>query len=651
MRRVCALIGMTFAALAAQASVARAATVGKLGGGEVTSLSAVPAAGRAEVVVAVDGSVDIDDFSLASPPRIVLDLRGAKLTTMGRMYDRVARGGITNVRVAQYRDNIVRLVIDLDGQHTYTVNRTLNEVHVVLDPNGTSKASFTAWRASSAGNGDAFDAAADAAPSDVATDTPRHTTVKLTSHDASTAMSSQPRITVTYQDTDIKDVIAGFAVFSGRTIVAGKGVSGTVSAEVRDQPWDVALRAILSSQGYAAKEDADGIISVDSYENIAKQQATEPVQTRIISVNYARASSLVSTVKSLLSKDCPPGAAGPNGATSSTECKVRGDVTADSGTNRLLVTDVPSRLEEIASYVKDLDVRTPQVSIKTKIILVDRTNIQDIGVSYDLGDNGTFFNKLVQRTDPSTFKPIDSNGDGVPDAVVGTPFPSNTNVINIGGNSLAAISNATQRVVDPALSLIFSTALGKFNLTAFLDGLQEVRLSDVEAEPSIVTLDNREAQILSGQETPIRIIDLGSLSQGGTGGATAPRATVQFNETGIILKVTPHITNNRKILMTLHAERSQLQPAASDLGYTFLKQSADNELLVGDGETAVIGGLTTTQVQQSKSGIPLLVDLPFIGKLFGETRTQEDKTDLLILVTPHIVDDGDALGAPGGGDR
>jgi type IV pilus assembly protein PilQ len=644
MRRVCALIGMTFAALAAQASVARAATVGKLGGGEVTSLSVVPAAGRAEVVVAVDGSVDVDDFSLASPPRIVLDLRGAKLAAAGRLYDRIARGGITNVRVAQYRDNIVRLVIDLDGQHSYTVNRTLNEVHVVLDPNGTTKTSFTAWSAS-ARNADSFDAAADAAPSDRASDTPRHSTVMLTSHDRSTAMSSQPKITVTYQDTDIKDVIAGFAVFSGRTIVAGKGVTGTVSAEVRDQPWDVALRAILSSQGYAAKEDADGIISVDSYENIAKQQATEPVQTRIISVNYARASSLVSTVKSLLSKDCPAGAAGPNGVASGAECKTRGDVSADSGTNRLLVTDVPSRLEEIANYVKDLDVRTPQVSIKTKIILVDRTNIQDIGVSYDLGDNGTFFNKLVQRTDPSTFKPIDSNGDGVPDAVVGTPFPSNTQVINIGGNSLAAISNATQRVVDPALSLIFSTALGKFNLTAFLDGLQEVRLSDVEAEPSIVTLDNREAQILSGEETPIRIVDLGSLSQGGA--STAPRATVQFKETGIILKVTPHITNNRKILMTLHAERSQLQPAASDLGYTFLKQSADNELLVGDGETAVIGGLTTTQVQQSKSGIPLLVDLPFIGKLFGETRTQEDKTDLLILVTPHIVDDGDAIGAPG----
>jgi type IV pilus assembly protein PilQ len=201
-------------------------------------------------------------------------------------------------------------------------------------------------------------------------------------------------------------------------------------------------------------------------------------------------------------------------------------------------------------------------------------------------------------------------------------------------------------VVQPALSLIFTTALGKFNLTTFLDALQEVRLADVQAEPSIVTLDNREAQILSGEETPIRIVDLGSISTGA--GQSAPRATVQFKETGIILKVTPHITNNRKILMTLHAERSQLQAAASDLGYTFLKQSADNQLLVGDGETAVIGGLTVTSVTQSKDGIPLLVDLPLIGKLFGTTTTEEDKSDLLILVTPHIIDDGAPTGAPSG---
>lgn len=646
MRRVCTLVGMTAVALMARASVAHATTTGETRSGEVKSLAVVSASGRAEVVIAVDNSVSIQDFSLADPARVVLDLKGARLNSPTRMYDHVPRGGVTNLRVAQYRENTVRVVIDLDADHKYAVTRNANEVHVAIDaPAGQA---FTAWRAapqitSAVAAGDAM---ADVAP-DMAVVQPvvRKASVAPVTQTKFAASAAQPRITVTYQDADIRDVIAAFAVFSGRTIVVGKGVAGNVSAEVRDQPWDVALRAILQAQGLAAKEDQDGIIAVDSYENIAKQQASEPLTTQIISVNYARASTLVPTVKSLLSKECAPGAtAGAQAST--TNCQIRGDVSADSATNRLLVTDVASRLQEISNYVKDLDVRTPQVSIKAKIILVNRTNIEDIGVSYDFGSQGTFFNSLMQRTDPSTFKPVDTNGDGVPDAVTGTPFSKATNVIEIGGNSLAAVSNANARVVNPALSLIFSTALGKFNLTSFLDALQEVRLADVQAEPSIVTLDNRKAEILSGEETPIRIIDIGSLNQGGTT-AQAPRATVSFKETGIILTVTPHITNNRKILMTLHAERSQLQPAASDLGYTFLKQRADNELLVGDGETAVIGGLTVTSVTQSKVGIPLLVDLPLIGKLFGETRTEEDKNDLLILVTPHIVDEGEKLGAPG----
>ncbi len=645
MRRVCTLVGMTVFALAARASVAHATTTGETKSGEVKSLAVVSASGRAEVVIAVDNSVSIQDFSLADPSRVILDLKGARLNAPTRLYDHVPRGGVTNVRVAQYRANTVRVVIDLDAEHKYAVTRDANEVHVSIDaPAGQA---FTAWRAAPQITSAVatVDAPADVAP-DMAIVHPtfRKASVAPVTQNKFAASAAQPRITVTYQDADIRDVIAAFAVFSGRTIVVGKGVAGNVSAEVRDQPWDVALRAILQTQGLAAKEDQDGIIAVDSYENIAKQQASEPLTTQIISVNYARASTLVATVKSLLSKECAPGtAAAP---ASNANCQIRGDVSADSATNRLLVTDVASRLQEISNYVKDLDVRTPQVSIKAKIILVNRTNIEDIGVSYDFGSQGTFFNSLMQRTDPSTFKPVDSNGDGVPDAVTGTPFSKAQNVIEIGGNSLAAVSNANARVVNPALSLIFSTALGKFNLTSFLDALQEVRLADVQAEPSIVTLDNRKAEILSGEETPIRIIDIGSLSQGGTT-AQAPRATVSFKETGIILTVTPHITNNRKILMTLHAERSQLQPAASDLGYTFLKQRADNELLVGDGETAVIGGLTVTSVTQSKVGIPLLVDLPFIGKLFGETRTEEDKNDLLILVTPHIVDEGEKLGAPG----
>ena len=200
--------------------------------------------------------------------------------------------------------------------------------------------------------------------------------------------------------------------------------------------------------------------------------------------------------------------------------------------------------------------------------------------------------------------------------------------------------------MNPALNLIFSTAIGNFDLTAFVQALQRIDLADIQAEPTITTLDNRQAEILVGDRVPIRVIDVSAVSTGTAGGGTAvPRATVQFQQTGINLRVTPHVTNNRQILMEVHAERSNVRPASVDIGFTFQTQQADNQILVSDGETAVIGGLTVTEVTVAKSGIPFLVDLPILGKLFGFTSTTENRRDLLILITPHIIDD---LVAPSG---
>jgi type IV pilus assembly protein PilQ len=644
MSRIGTLLGIAAVTLGAFAPSTHAETTDAVTGGEVRALSIVPAGGRAEVVIAVDGAVDVQDFALSGPARIVLDLHGARFTGSAKLYDKVPRGGITNIRVAQYREDVVRVVIELDGDHKYTITRGADALRLAVD--GTPGGTFGAWHTSPA-----FAAAANTGAANDRTMNGR-ANVKAAHQTNFVASSAQPRITVTYVDADIRDVIAAFALFSGRTIVVGKGVTGTVTAEVRDQPWDVALRAILQSQGLAAKEDADGIITVDSFDNLGKQQASEPLTTQIVSVNYARASQLKEAVKSLLSKECAGlGYGGSNAGTiqnspgyGSSNCQARGDVTFDSATNRLIVTDVSSRLIDIANYIRDLDIRTPQVAIKAKIIAVNRTSIQDIGVSYDLGSANTFFNKLVQRPDPTTFQPVDANGDGVPDGVSAQPYNRQQQVVDIGGNSLAMITNANQRVTNPALELLYTTTIGKFNLTAFIEALQETRLADVQAEPSVVTLDNRKAEIMSGQEIPIRIVDAGSTAATTN---TAARSTVAYKETGIILTVTPHITNNRQILLSVHAERSVVTPASADLGYVIDKQRADNEVLVGDGETAVIGGLTDSHVSQDKTGIPILVDLPFIGKLFGETRTEEVKNDLIILITPHIVDEGEALGPPG----
>ncbi|HUR00574.1 MAG TPA: AMIN domain-containing protein [Gemmatimonadaceae bacterium] len=625
----------------------------------IKAVSVLSSAGRAEIVIGVDQSVEVDDFSLQAPYRVVVDLKGA---TLGKapQYDRVARGGVTNVRAAMFKPNVVRVVIELDAARSYELVRKDSEVHVVVS-GGTTE--FAAWHSSA----DAATESARGAETKVADEPPASVTpdANITRRDGyqasspvseaqnsfrlspATMASDQPRITVTYQDADIRDVIAAFATFSGRTIVVGKDVAGSITAEIKNQPWDVALRAILQGQGLAAAEDAiSGIITVDSYRNIAAKQASEPMVTQLVAVNYAHAASLVGTLTNLLSRDCASGSVPGAGAQNAqTSCIARGAVAADTATNTLIITETPSRMADLLSYVKNLDVRTPQVAIKAKIIFVNRTDIEELGLSYDLGTgNDQFFSQLVQRIDPSTNKPIDSNGDGVPDSFGGgSPFAGDR--VLLGGNALAAIANANSRVVNPALKLVFSAALGKFQLTSFLDALQEVRLADLQAEPSIVTLDNRQAEILVGQEIPIRVLDAGAGQgaggAGAAGGVNVPRATVQLKEVGIILTVTPHITNNRQILLKLHAENSDAQLASSDVGFIFGKQRADNQLLVGDGETAVIGGLTVTQVTSSKSGIPLLVDLPIVGRLFGTTRKSEEKRDLLILVTPHIIDEGE----------
>jgi len=443
----------------------------------------------------------------------------------------------------------------------------------------------------------------------------------LSAHRADAAQSQAARITVQWDNASIEDVIAGFAAFSGRTIILGKDIKGNVTAEVKNQPWDLALNAVLESQGLAVQTLPGGILNVVDKKELARADSTVPITTRLVRINYAKATSLVSSVASILTK--------------------RGAVVADSSSNSLVITEVTSRADQVVDFVKGLDQRTPQVSIQAKIIFVDRTDIEQLGVKYDLGTTTQFFNKLIQRPDPRTAEPVDTDLDGVPDALVPKDnFPANENIISLGGNALSALGNAAQEVVNPALDLIFSTAIGNFDLTAFVQALQSVELADIQAEPTITTLDNRQAEILVGDRVPIRVIDVSAVGGGGGAGGTAvPRATVQFQQTGINLRVTPHVTGTRQILMEVHAERSNVRPASVDIGFTFQTQQADNQILVSDGETAVIGGLTVTEVTVSKTGIPFLVDLPILGKLFGFTNQQENRRDLLILITPHIIDD------------
>ena len=603
--------------------------------GEVTGVSLQPAPGRAEIIIAVNGAVDVKDFTLQHPDRLVLDVHGARLTGGAALYDGVNRGGVRDLRYSQYRSDVVRVVLELDGTKSYQVEQAGGVVRVSFEAPRT----FAAWSSSapSIDTAELPGAAAElpvanAANTATVANTAPAPTTELAAAAAAEAQAdagdysqvaatpvvaraayqykparerAEPRITVTWDRASVSDVVAGFAALSGRTIILGKDISGDVTAEIKNQPWSQAFSAILAAQGLSAQEMPGGIIRVDNPGTLAALDSLEPLETALIKINYKQADSLAKSIESILTKG-------------------RGRVVADKSTNSLIVTDTRSKLPGVEDFVRSLDTRTAQVAIQAKIIFVDRTHIEQLGVKYDLGNNSQFFNKLVQRPDGS-----------------GEMYDPDVSVVNLGGNSVSAIANAESDIAGSAIDLIFSTAIGGFKLTTFLSALERVELSDVQAEPLISTLDNQTADILVGEETPVRVIDANSGA--GAGGA---RAVVQFKETGIRLTVTPHVTNNRQILMQLRTERSAIQLlAAADLGYVFAKQQAQNQLLVNDGETAVIGGLTVTSVTHNRSGIPLLGSLPVVGKLFSYTNDTESRRDLIILVTPRIVDEG-FQGAP-----
>ncbi len=640
MRRVFQLAAIA-AALTVGARSATAASETPRAPSSVTALSVVPAAGRAEVVVAIDGAVDVIDFTLDNPRRIVLDFRGATLAMPARFYDKVSRGGITNVRVAQYKPEIVRLVLDLDGPRDYSVVRGEHDVRVAV----SGPDQFAAWHLGGGAKTALAQAPQVEAPK--AAVAPAESAAMGTSTPAKPMAPAaqppfeQPRITVTYErDTEIRDVIASFATFANKTIVAGAGVAGTKIGfmEIKDKPWDVALAAVLGSAGLTAIEDTTGIITVDSYKNLSDRQAQEPLVSQIVPINYAKASTLATTISSLLSAGCAKGggaapAAAPAGGAAAGEGAApaaggtaistagcgRGSVATDDKTNSLIITETQARLTDVMGFIKDLDVRTPLVAIKAKIIAVDRTGTEKLGISYDLGTTSTFQNKLVPRIVNNTVVPGDFR-------------------VDLTGDAFAGIANASRSYKsDAAVSLIYNMALGGFNLTSFLDALSQEELSDVQAEPSTTTLDNSEATLFSGSTISYLLtppVPSGQLN------SVAPQ--IQTKEIGITLKVTPRVTANRQLNLTVEATQEQLVSITA-AGPNTNRRNSKNEVLVADGETAVIGGLTQTQISKTRRGIPLLSSLPLIGRLFSEVDTVERKQDLLILITPHILDEGEVV--------
>ncbi len=425
----------------------------------------------------------------------------------------------------------------------------------------------------------------------------------------------EPRITATFVSAPLRDVLFTFSEFAGISIVPGADVSGIVSADIRDQPWDEALRVILDSHGLAARELENGILRVDDIENLNRREDVEPLETGVFHMSYATAADLLPAAQSLLSD--------------------RGSASLSLATNSVIVMDVPRVLAQVAALVGELDIRAPQITISARIVFVNRTGLEELGVAYDLRDSRGHHLLL----------PSGAADPGEDARVADAPTPVNEagesvsgDMVVLDGSSISALGNAATRISGSALSVLTSLLLGRHTLLAFLEALETLNLSRMEAAPYISVLDNQTARILVGERTPIRVLDAGAGNAGGLQSPVVPTAAVEIQETGIVFEVTPHVTEGGHVLLDLHAERSfaEFTPAASDAGVIFHTQEASSRVLVRDGETVVIGGLTVTEEIESRSGIPLLMRIPVVGALFRVDRRQKIQRDLVILVTPYI---------------
>jgi type IV pilus assembly protein PilQ len=553
--------------------------------GRVQEVRISPSGDETEIAVITNGEVEVRDFILRDPARLILDVHGAVSELPEGAFEGIGRGGIVRLRSSQFTDDVVRLVFDLAAPADYHTTED-GERYLVRFAN--PGATFEPWSTGSVITGTV--AMQDRAPRPTVAD-------RATPHMAPQDAGGLERITVAYDSASMLEVLAGFSEFAGVSIVPSADAAAMTvqGVDIRNQRWDVALDAILASQGLGWRLQSEGILIVDKLEGI-RARDTLQTETRVFKINYASADSVASTLERL---------ATPN----------RGQVVPYLGANSVIVTDAPSVVARMDSLISNLDVKTPQVSIDAKIIFVDRTDVLELGIIYDLKDmQGNSINDVI----------------GVPDPL-NPGETTNSTLVDLGGNSVAVLANANDRVLAPSLEILASVAFGDFSLSAWLQALEQHKLSDVQAAPTIQVVDNHHARIQVGEKTPIRVLDAGT-------GNTQAQATVQYEDTGIILDVTPHITNNSQILLDVSAERSGIQTEIPDVGFTFLKQVGATRLLLDDGETMVIGGLTLSQVDRSETGIPFLMDLPVLGALFRTTKNQERKTDLIILVTPHIVD-------------
>ncbi len=635
--------------------------------------------GRRLVIELTRPPDDVRDFTLSAPPRLVMDVHGplpakpAVLTRFPLTDDMVA-----GVRVAT-NGGALRIVADLNHPAlTHTVHREGNRLVADLGDTGTAEnapaahlmlvAEFENDAAAAEAEFDGETAPPPPAaepPARVAAAEPEAKQPPPPAAEPEPAATPEPappahvaslphapppaqpvrregiftgqRISLDFKDADIQNVLRVLADVSGLNIIATDDVKGKVTLHLNDVPWDQALDLVLRSNRLEKTQEGN-VVRISTVSRLKEEREAlraaqdaerelEPLRVKYVRVNYAKADeALIEKVKGVLTD--------------------RGSVTFDDRTNTIIVRDITRGTDDASQLIHELDVQSPQVLIEANIVEATRDLARALGVQWGYS----------HRAGPQTGNPTGLN------------FPGTVGIGGAGLNdgSAPVASNSVARSPVPfmfdfpvssgfggfgagsgsSLDLVLGSLDGANALAARLTALEQQGKAKVISRPRVITLNNVAATIQSLTILRVKLPSTGTVINTGTGGAagSASTATEKIN-TGITLVVTPQVSGDGYVLMSIYAKSSQpdfTQGRSVDGIPNEISREANSNVLIKDGETVVLGGIFRNTFDSSETGVPYLRGIPVLGWLFKRLQTTNHYEELLVFITPRVVASGTA---------
>jgi type IV pilus assembly protein PilQ len=614
---------------------------------------------RASVRVEGEGKLQARAARLQNPERLVLDFSGARLGSQKTVISG-ATAPILGVRLGQFRDDVVRVVIDLTEASHFQLSHDGGAVVVLFNEasgtsNGTAasnsksnSSSFTAKRTLSANNtkSSAISSPRFALPGELTqpsiklasfggkSEASRPTTngaqaAQQAAQQANTAAGTMAQsmqvspmaapagrytgepISVNLKDVDLRDFFRLIHEISGLNVVLDPAVKGTLTIVLDEVPWDQALDIVLQNNGLD-KQLNGNVLRIATRDTLKKEAETErdlekaqaeavaPVTvTRVLS--YGKAATMKDTLKKFLS--------------------ARGDILSDDRSNQLIIRDIPSVIPTIDNLIRQLDRKSQQVEIEARVVSASRSFAQDIGTELGFAGSTTSGRSLFSGT-PAVGGSGVTTGPGIPPSPVsiGTGSASG-NGITSGIPLVTSLSAGT-----PTSGIGFSHRSPNFAIDFFITAAEAKGVGKLLSKPKVITQNNEKAIIKQGTKIPIQTTINNTIS-------------VQFIDAVLKLEVTPQITAEGTVFMDVLVENTSIDPGIPRVqGVPALDtQSAETKVTVADGGTVVIGGIIITNQRVDITQVPIAGSIPLIGNLFKRTNVTVSSQELLFFLTPRII--------------